>query len=280
MKRLPSEPPVWEQGLSSPWMAPLPGTVPRMVTGMNLNLTPMKVKRVEQTGEVREFEIEGLDLTNGDITFDTAADIEVGDEVSYVFPNGKTKTMEIVSVDVLQSPFPGASTIWSMDHTLAKYHVADKRSAIKPPQQIDIPGLHADISAVSGRSFAQANYDGAVFDALKAVEHRVKMLAGSPTAPNGKPMSGKPLITWVLNEQQPRLDTTSPNAVDQQRDDELEGFKYLFMGAIQGLRNPRGHGQPLGTSENEAREMLGLASLLMRMLDRAEQRSSGAAATL
>ncbi|WP_445166796.1 TIGR02391 family protein [Mycolicibacterium sp. Dal123E01] len=45
---------------------------------------------------------------------------------------------------------------------------------------------------------------------------------------------------------------------------------FLFMGAAQGLRNPRGHGGDLDTDGVEAAEMLSLASLLMRALDRAE----------
>ncbi|MFC4373292.1 TIGR02391 family protein [Nocardia halotolerans] len=233
-----------------------------MIRGMNIRATPMKVKRVEPNGEVREFDIEGVDLTNGDVTFAVDADIEAGDQVSYDLPNGKTKTLELISVDVMRSPFRGGS---NLDHTGAKYRVVDAVNAIRPPQRIDIPGLHPDISAVAGRPFAQGNYDSAVFDAFKVVEDRVQTLTGSN-------QSGKPLMTSVFNEQQPKLDTSSAKAGARQRNDELEGFKFLFLGAAQGLRNPRGHGGPLHTSEDEAREMLGLASLLMRGLDRADQR--------
>ena len=49
------------------------------------------------------------------------------------------------------------------------------------------------------------------------------------------------------------------------------------MGAAQGLRNPRGHGPNLQTGEQEAKEMLATASLLMRALDRAEQHKAGGA---
>jgi Protein of unknown function (Hypoth_ymh) len=49
----------------------------------------------------------------------------------------------------------------------------------------------------------------------------------------------------------------------------------MFMGVAQGLRNPRGHGSDLATGEQEAMEMLATASLLMRALDRAEERTSG-----
>ena len=82
-------------------------------------------------------------------------------------------------------------------------------------------------------------------------------------------------MTGVFNEQSPALDITSDNSDASQKDDEREGFKFLFMGAAQGLRNPRGHGPNLQTSEPEAMEMLAFASLLMRALDRAEKRLGG-----
>jgi hypothetical protein len=48
------------------------------------------------------------------------------------------------------------------------------------------------------------------------------------------------------------------------------------MGGAQALRNPRGHGPNLQTSEPEGKEMLATASLLMRALDRAETRQQSA----
>ena len=65
---------------------------------------------------------------------------------------------------------------------------------------------------------------------------------------------------------------SSDNADASQKEDEREGYKFLFMGVAQGLRNPRGHGGKLQTDEQEAMEMLALASFLMRALDRAEKR--------
>jgi hypothetical protein len=52
------------------------------------------------------------------------------------------------------------------------------------------------------------------------------------------------------------------------------GFRFLFMGAIQGIRNPHAHEafQPLTTDEGF--EELGFASMLMRRLDEATTASS------
>lgn len=78
--------------------------------------------------------------------------------------------------------------------------------------------------------------------------------------------------TTSLNEKSALLDVAHHNARDRQIADEAEGFKFLFMGTTQGLRNPRAHGAHLQTDEQGAMEMLATASLLMRALDRAEKR--------
>ena len=127
------------------------------------------------------------------------------------------------------------------------------------------PNLHPSISAVSAEHFANDHYDDAVFAAFKAVEHRVQTLTGSSD-------SGKTLMTRIFNENSARLDIAHDNTNHRQKADEAEGFKFLFMGAMQGLRNPRAHGAHLQTYWPEAMEMLVTASLFMRALDRAEKR--------
>ena len=104
-----------------------------------------------------------------------------------------------------------------------------------------------------------------MFAALRAIEHRVQTLTGSTD-------SGKALMANIFNEKSATLDNAHNNANDRQKADEAEGFKFLFMGATQGLRNPRAHGAHLQTDEQEAMAMLVTASLLMRALDRAEKR--------
>jgi uncharacterized protein (TIGR02391 family) len=145
---------------------------------------------------------------------------------------------------------------------------ADRKAATGQPsggeKPIGTPHLHRLIAASSGRQFANGHYDDAVFNAFKAVEDRVKRLSG-------KSEIGKRLMTYVFNENAPTLDVTSPNADKDQKADEREGYKFLFMGAAHGLRNPRGHGGHLDTPEDEAAEMLAVACLLMRVLDRAEE---------
>lgn len=234
----------------------------------------MKLRRVGDDGTVTEFDIQAQDLgPEHGITFAVDADVEDGDEVTDTLPNGKTKTMRLREVQVLEMPFPGASK--RLDHTGAKYDVVSGRAALREPTPVSLPGLHPLISAASGSQVASRHYDNAVFDAFKAVEERVQALTGHPTNSKGAALSGKGLMTTVFNEQNPLLDITSDNSNTTQKADEREGYKYLFMGAAQALRNTRGHGPNLQTGEQEAMEMLATASLLMRALDRAAARLSG-----
>jgi uncharacterized protein (TIGR02391 family) len=242
--------------------------VPRNMRGKK-----MQLRRVLPDGTIDEVEIEAQDLgSDHGITFRVDADVEDGDEVTDTLPNGKTKTMKLRDVHVLQSPFGGKSPL---DHTGAKYDVVSAKAALRQPTPVSLPGLHPLISAASGSQVASRHYDNAVFDGFKAVEDRLQALTGHPKNSKGAALSGKGLMTTVFNEQDPLLDITSDTATSTQKADEREGYKYLFMGGAQALRNTRGHGPSLQTGEQEAMEMLATASLLMRALDRAEARLSG-----
>jgi uncharacterized protein (TIGR02391 family) len=224
--------------------------------------------RFEADGTVTTAEILADDVGNGEVHMAVDADIEVDDEVSYSLPNGKTRTMRITEVNVLQAPrgFPS-----DLDHTECKYKVVTTKP-VGQPKRVSLPGMHSLISAASGSQIASHHYDEAVFNGFKAVEGRVQHLTGDPKTKSGSPMSGKPLMASTFDEQNPALDITSQNANDSQKADEAEGFKFLFMGGALGIRNPRGHRPDFQTDEQEALEMLALASLLMRRLDGAEKR--------
>jgi uncharacterized protein (TIGR02391 family) len=222
-----------------------------------LPLKPMTRTRVEADGTVTTAEIMADVHGTGKVFLDADADIEVGDELTYTLPNGKPRTIKITQHRVYGAGDP-------MGHTKCLYEDVVAKP-VRQPTRVTLPGLHPLISAASGTQVASQHYDEAVFNAFKAVEDRVKKLTGST-------QSGKPLMTSTFNEQNPVLDITSENADAAQKADEAEGFKFLFMGGAQGIRNPRGHGPNLQTDAQEALEMLALASLFMRRLDTADER--------
>src|SRR3954463_13138989 len=98
----------------------------------------MKLRRVEDDGTVTEFDIQAQDLGHEHgITFAVDADVEDGDEVTDTLPNGKTKTMRLREVQVLQSPFRGGGS--RLDHTGAKYTVVSARTALTQPTPVTLP---------------------------------------------------------------------------------------------------------------------------------------------
>jgi len=71
------------------------------------------------------------------------------------------------------------------------------------PKPVSLPGMHPLISAASGSEVASHHFDGAVFNAFKAVEERVRNLTGNRKTKSGSPMRWKPLMASIFDEQDP-----------------------------------------------------------------------------
>lgn len=81
----------------------------------NYNI-PITVVRGSGPDEQR-LHVDAMDLA-GSYALPVTADIQEGDRVEQMLPNGRTRTVYVTRVDVLQSPFQGGST---QDHTDAYY---------------------------------------------------------------------------------------------------------------------------------------------------------------
>lgn len=105
----------------------------------------------------------------------------------------------------------------------------------------------------------------AVLRALKSVNNRVKKLAGTS-------LDGQALMAAVFSDTAPVLQATDLSS--ESETNEQAGYRFVFMGAMRGLRNPRAHEDHWGPDEDDdaVLETLGLASLLHRFLDRCEAR--------
>ena len=87
-----------------------------------------------------------------------------------------------------------------------------------------LESFHPDIRRVTERLFRDGHTGAAVFEAFKAVNNRVKRLTG--LADDGKSLMGR-----AFDEQRPLLRINAGgNRVE--RNDEQEGFKFIFMGAM------------------------------------------------
>lgn len=121
-----------------------------------------------------------------------------------------------------------------------------------------LTGLHPDVLTAASSLFESGHYSDAVFAAFKAIEVRVRRqgsLRGHGRALMGDAFGGaEPAL---------RVHTHSGEVAE----DEQEGFKLVFMGVMQGIRNPQGHDFLDYYTEEVAAEYLALASLLFRRLD-------------
>ena len=77
----------------------------------------------------------------------------------------------------------------------------------------------------------------------------------------------------AFNKQTPKIRL---NSLTTQSDrNEQEGFKFIFMGSMLGVRNPKAHDAIVQNDPYKTLECLGLASLLLKRVDEREKRCRG-----
>ena len=120
--------------------------------------------------------------------------------------------------------------------------------------------LHPLIEAETRPQFLIGKHEQGVFASMRAVEVRVRQLAGL-----GNDAIGVDLMNKAFGPNGRLTDLSAPRG-------EQEGTRMLFAGAYAVLRNPAGHRQVNYEDVSEAAEAVQAASLLMRILDRVEAR--------
>jgi uncharacterized protein (TIGR02391 family) len=120
----------------------------------------------------------------------------------------------------------------------------------------DERNIHPDIARVSIRLFDDGHYAQATFEAFKYIENQVKHLSGIDDA-------GFNLMMNAFNETGPKVKLTDLATMSDK--DEQRGFRYIFAGAMSGIRNPRGHDNRIDPIELSL-DHLSIASVLLRTL--------------
>lgn len=134
-----------------------------------------------------------------------------------------------------------------------------------PVRRVGLEGLHPEIVTAASNLFTDGHYSMAIFEAFKAIEVRVRNQSGLDG-------SGRALMGEAFGSNPPAIILTHERG--RSGADEQEGFKLIFMGAMQGIRNPKSHELILLEDPQRALEYLALASLLMRRLDDATAQST------
>jgi uncharacterized protein (TIGR02391 family) len=126
-------------------------------------------------------------------------------------------------------------------------------------RDVRLAALHASVREAASR-YVDGHLEVAIFEAFKAVNNRVKAMTGLD-------LDGAKLIGQVFSDSQPLIvfaDRSTQTGRDVQA-----GLRFLFMGAVQAIRNPDAHEAFRPLDQEEGMEALAFASMLMRRLDEA-----------
>lgn len=117
--------------------------------------------------------------------------------------------------------------------------------------------FHPELVEVSRELFKDGHYRDAIYRAFVEVVNLVKRKSKSQ-------LNGKRLMSTVFNPVNPII-RLNPLATQTDKD-EQEGFMYLFMGAVQGIRNPKAHENIIQNNPYIALQLIGFASLLIHTI--------------
>jgi uncharacterized protein (TIGR02391 family) len=132
-----------------------------------------------------------------------------------------------------------------------------EKTTESPIQLFDKMRFHSKVVEASRELFKDGHYRDAIYRAFVEVNNSVKRRAKSQ-------LDGKKLMSTVFNPDNPIIKL---NPLETQTDkDEQEGFMHLFMGAMQGIRNPKAHENIIQNNPYIAIKLIGFASLLIEII--------------
>jgi len=129
--------------------------------------------------------------------------------------------------------------------------------------------VHPEIRRVSEHGFKSRNYRNAIFDSYVQLEEMVKKKTNYPKS-RGRELIGVALMHNIFDVNNPLLLWSSLKT--QAERDELEGFKHIFAGAIQGIKNPLSHSVDNQDPWRALNQII-LANYLAFIVDMAKYRS-------
>jgi uncharacterized protein (TIGR02391 family) len=123
----------------------------------------------------------------------------------------------------------------------------------------ELRNVHPNFPKKVRELFDDGHCAEATFAAFKYVDKVVQKHSG-------KKESGQKLMMAVFNKDNPviRLNPLT----NQSEEDEQEGYRFMFAGAVMGIRNPGGHEVELSDDPDVCLDHLAFASLLIRRLER------------
>lgn len=131
----------------------------------------------------------------------------------------------------------------------------------------DRRNIHGSLPPKVRELFDDGHYSESTFEAFKFIDKEIQRLSGTHE-------SGFKLMMAVLPENNPLVSFTPCSTTSEK--DEQKGYQFLFAGSVLCIRNPRGHEYGLSDSVDKCLDHLSLASLLLRRLEEAKHKLTGA----
>jgi uncharacterized protein (TIGR02391 family) len=171
-----------------------------------------------------------------------------------------TEAMAWLRARALIARTPGQTSDAAISVTRTGRRVADEGpTAFRASERLQ-GGIHPRIEREARPQFLIGKYELGVFASMKAVEIRVRELGGFPDR-----LTGVDLMNQAFGPAGKLTDPSTPKG-------EQEGTRAFFAGTYAILRNPAGHREVNYDDVSEAADAVQTASLLMRILDRIENR--------
>lgn len=123
----------------------------------------------------------------------------------------------------------------------------------------DLRNVHSGFPQKVRDLFNDGHCAEATFAAFKHVDKIVQRHSG-------KKESGQKLMMTVFSKENPVIKLNP--LTNQSEEDEQEGYRFMFAGAVMGIRNPGGHEVELSDDPDVCLDHLAFASLLIRRLER------------
>jgi len=141
--------------------------------------------------------------------------------------------------------------------------LSPKKEKSKYEKLFDQLKLHPKVIESSRSLFINGHYAEAIFEAYKALNIYVK------TKSCKRDLDGQALMSTVFSEQRPILKINKLS--NQSEIDEQAGFKFIYMGAMRGIRNPKAHERIIQTDPIRSLKYLSLASLLIEIAEESKK---------
>jgi len=130
--------------------------------------------------------------------------------------------------------------------------------------------VHADVLKFCRAELLQKNYFHAVFEAMKSIAAKVRVLSGLTS-------DGAELVQQAFGMPAGKAPLIAINSLTTETDrGEQRGFANLLMGVFGTIRNPAAHNPKIewDMSEQDALDILTTASLIHRKLDKAHRNAT------